>query len=381
MTVTDGQNAEFARICEITATAFGCRESRTLVWSREQSGWIAVARYPAREHRAPNGIDVAAIRLSSWFLTRLKRDRVVYEAPDATMRREGVLYMALMANDELVGVQVASGVAQRAYTGAEVAQHLAALASMALDNGRKAETLERSDHCKDNLLAAAAHELRDPLNVIAIQQALLKDGGALSERQTASVRAIGQATRRLTALIDNLLHVAGAQAAAVPLDVQEVAPGDIVEEVKADILADSPPHDQVELRYDVAENLPRVKTDPVKLRIVMRNLMANALKFTQQGSICLNIYARDDKLAVEVSDTGNGLDRRTRSIMFDPFKRGAVDASHPVPGSGLGLYVVRQFTDLLGGSIEVDSQAGRGTTFRVWLPLTSPGGGWHGNAA
>jgi signal transduction histidine kinase len=118
----------------------------------------------------------------------------------------------------------------------------------------------------------------------------------------------------------------------------------------------------------VGRNLPRVHTDAAKLRVVLKNLIGNAAKFTERGTITLAARAVDGGVEFSVSDTGIGIAPEVLAVIFEPFRQGDSSSTRRHEGVGLGLYIVRRLLDLMGGQITVESTSGKGSTFCVWLP-------------
>ena len=108
--------------------------------------------------------------------------------------------------------------------------------------------------------------------------------------------------------------------------------------------------------------------DRAKLRIVLQNLLSNAVKFTAQGSISVGVHPSDGGIEFCVADTGIGIAPEVRPVMFELFRQGDGSSTRRYDGAGLGLYVVRRMLELLGGTVEMESEAGRSSTFRVWIP-------------
>lgn len=120
--------------------------------------------------------------------------------------------------------------------------------------------------------------------------------------------------------------------------------------------------------WRVAGDLPTVRTDPVKLKMVLKNLVGNAVKFTTQGSVTVGAQKGDGGIELFVTDTGIGIAPEVQAMIFEPFRQGDTSFTRRHDGAGLGLYIVRQLLKLLGGTVAVESQVGQGSTFRVWIP-------------
>jgi signal transduction histidine kinase len=125
----------------------------------------------------------------------------------------------------------------------------------------------------------------------------------------------------------------------------------------------------VALEWSVPPDLPgTIVTDPAKVALILRNLLNNALKFTSQGTVAVRIGAAGDALAIEVSDTGIGISPEQLPVIFDMFRQLNSTTTRRSGGVGLGLYIVKRFVERLGGTIDVRSAVGKGSTFRVLLP-------------
>jgi signal transduction histidine kinase len=129
---------------------------------------------------------------------------------------------------------------------------------------------------------------------------------------------------------------------------------------------------KVKSKWKVREDLPSLYTDPGKLKVVIRNLVGNAVKFTEQGSITIDAHERCGGIEIAVIDTGIGIAAHELPIIFEPFRQLESSERRSAGGTGLGLHIVKRLLELLGGKIEVESEVGRGSTFRVWIPT---GGG------
>jgi signal transduction histidine kinase len=123
------------------------------------------------------------------------------------------------------------------------------------------------------------------------------------------------------------------------------------------------------IQWRIADDLLVGRTDRTKLKTVVRNLLSNAVKFTKEGSVTVEARPRDDGVEISVTDTGIGIAPEIRPVIFDLFQQGDSSATRYHGGVGLGLYIVQRMLELLGGTIEVESEVGKGSTFRVWVPV------------
>ena len=128
-------------------------------------------------------------------------------------------------------------------------------------------------------------------------------------------------------------------------------------------------HPGVELTWDVASGAPRLTTDPIKLRMVLKNLVGNAVKFTQRGRIVVTARPGLGAVEITVQDSGIGIAPEAQSLIFEPFRQADRTVHSRFGGAGLGLYIVRRLLEAVGGTIGLESEVDVGTTFRVVLPL------------
>jgi len=251
-----------------------------------------------------------------------------------------------------------------------IARGIAQLASLALENARLVEELNRASRVKSDFLATMSHELRTPLNAIVGYTSLLIDGayGRMEDEQVQVLRRLDKSACELLELINSTLDVSRLEAGRMPMDIRDVSVSELLHEVDAETRGwrEKP---GLEFVWDVPARLPRLRTDPLKLKVILKNLIGNAVKFTDHGSVRVGAR-RVDRGVVEfsVEDTGIGIDPSARSVIFEPFRQGDSSDSRRHGGVGLGLYVVRRLVDTLGGDLALESDLGRGSTFRVSVP-------------
>jgi len=153
----------------------------------------------------------------------------------------------------------------------------------------------------------------------------------------------------------------------MPLVLEPVSIALLIDNLSREVAA-LPPIPGVAFESDVPTGLPPIFTDALKLRMILKNLVDNARKFTEKGRIAVSASAVNGGVELAVSDTGYGIPTEELGRIFEPFKQvGGGRAS----GVGLGLFLVRRLAEALGGRVDVDSEIGAGSTFRVWLPLRS----------
>ncbi len=231
--------------------------------------------------------------------------------------------------------------------------------------------LKKANKGKDEFLSVMSHELRTPLNVIAGYAEMTKRGifGEINaEQQNALGKILGH-SKDLLGMIDGILQATKIEAEAVKVAKEEVALGELLNEIKS-TYAGSLDKD-LKLRWDYPSELPSVATDGEKLKHILQNLINNAIKFTDQGSITIYVgYLTDSgKVAFKVADTGIGISEEELPFIFEKFHQADSSATRTYGGVGLGLFIVKKFTERLGGELSVSSELGKGSTFTVTLPI------------
>jgi len=253
---------------------------------------------------------------------------------------------------------------------AEIAQRKRAEEALAQAHDQVVE----ASQLKSRLLANVSHDLRSPLGSILGFTEMLQEGiyGPLSERQHATMTEISDSTEQLLNFVNNLLGQAQIESGKVILNIKPFAPDDLLEAISSTtrVVAQSK---GLQLIGKVAPDMPATLSgDFYWLRRIVVNLVGNAVKFTDQGTVKMHVYQADENYwALQVSDTGRGIPAEAQSYVFDPFRQ--VDetvTSKYQTGSGLGLSIVKQLTALMGGHVTLTSEVGQGSTFTVLLPLT-----------
>lgn len=228
---------------------------------------------------------------------------------------------------------------------------------------------EAANRAKTEFLATMSHELRTPLHIVLGYTDLLLDDefGTLSERQKDVLRRVRKSARVLQDLITAVLEISRLEAGQLPVNRQPVHIPSLFAEVEEE-LRDVIEQSHLVYTCRLADDLPMLDSDPDKLKVVLKNLIGNALKFTEAGRVTVAACACEDGVAVCVKDTGIGIPPEIQSHIFEPFYQGDSSSTRLYGGAGLGLYIVKRLVELLGGTISVDSEVGCGSTFRVWLP-------------
>jgi signal transduction histidine kinase/HAMP domain-containing protein len=230
--------------------------------------------------------------------------------------------------------------------------------------------LERANRLKSEFLASVSHELRTPMNAIIGYTKLMLDGldGDLTEQQTADLERVVQAADNLLGLINGLLDLAKIEAGKMELNAEEVdiplVIDDVIELMRAG--ADSK---SLSLRAEVASTLPTAWADRARIRQVLVNLVANAVKFTEHGGVTVRATIVDGWITIAVVDTGVGIPPEAQTYIFDEFRQVDASTTRRYGGTGLGLAISKRLIALHGGRIWVESTVGAGSTFLFTLPV------------
>jgi signal transduction histidine kinase/CheY-like chemotaxis protein len=235
----------------------------------------------------------------------------------------------------------------------------------------RARALVEAGEAKARFLATMSHELRTPLNAVLGYAGLLRDGvyGAVSEQQQRAVQSIARRAKDLQLLIDDVLDLAKIESGRAELRVDEFDPSAVLAEVKDAI--GSFARDK-NLRVSVRTRIKRrVRLDRAKYKQVVLNLASNAVKFTPEGGeVELSVEEEDgDSMVTYVRDTGIGIAPENIGLIFDDFQQIESGTTRRFQGIGLGLAIVKRTVELLGGTVSVKSEPGRGTAFCMRFPL------------
>lgn len=228
------------------------------------------------------------------------------------------------------------------------------------------------DEAKTEFVSLASHQLRTPLSTIAwyAEMLLSGDAGELAEDQRDFLQEIYDSNQRMIDLVNALLNVSRMELGTFvvdpePVDVSAVA-RDTISELKPKIQSAD-----VNLNTDFADDLPAVPADPDLLGIIFQNLLSNAIKYTPAGGdAILRIDKDDDRLLINMEDSGVGIPESQQDKIFTKLFRADNAQELEADGTGLGLYIVKSILDHAGGDIWFESTEGEGTTFFVMLPLS-----------
>lgn len=254
-----------------------------------------------------------------------------------------------------------------------VRQMSIALENRALFDNLKAsrDALEKANKVKDEFLSVMSHELRTPLNVIMGYTSIVKEGmlGEINQKQVEVLSKVIGRSEDLLKLINDILETTSIEAKAVKVESSEVNLGEFLNDLRSD--SEIRLNENVRLDLDYSRNLPVVKTDREMLRHILQNLINNAIKFTHEGHVAVTAeyIPGDGILEFKVADTGVGIPEEALPLIFERFHQVDSSETRRYGGVGMGLYIVKKFTEFLGGTVEVESRPGNGSAFTVRLPV------------
>ena len=333
--------------------------------------------------------------LQTMFLEQLTDSiGIVLNSIEATMQTEGLLKQSQQLAGELqtqqkelqqTNEQVEQKAQQLAERNVEVERKNQEIEQARRAVEEKASELALTSKYKSEFLANMSHELRTPLNSILIlgQQLTENPDGNLSAKQVEFARTIHGAGTDLLNLISDILDLSKIKSGTVTVDVQEVYVTNLVEAIARPFRHEA---DNRQLAFDVEidPHLGRsIHTDTKRLQQILKNLLSNAFKFTEQGGVRLKVSAvvsgwsaehpvlsqSPAVVAFQVSDSGIGIPLEKQKIIFEAFQQADASTSRKYGGTGLGLAISRELSQLLGGEIQLHSTPGSGSTFTMYLPL------------
>jgi len=243
----------------------------------------------------------------------------------------------------------------------------------------QAAELERSNKIKDEFLGVMSHELRTPLNIIMNYAEALQMGtfGKISAEQEKGTNKIRSQAGHLLSLINGILEITKIESGTVTLLKEPIDLVEFMADNRTDYVM--PMEKELTLEWRYPPNLPVIESDRTKLRQVLTNLINNAIKFTDQGSVSIaaNLLDEGQTLEFQVIDTGPGIPEDLLPFVFDKFRQIDSTTTRHYSGAGLGLYIVKSFVEILGGTVSAHSKIGEGSRFSVRLPINARGAERH----
>ncbi len=367
------------RACELTAEVLGADHGQIWLLDHEEDAYVPISGhgFDLATWEAIRALRVPAESMAQ-LLSRLEQEHAV-EVVTETHRHPfletvlvqfgiaRVVVAPLHCGHELIGVQLTGRRTGAAFTPEEVrlAAGIARLASIALANARLVETAEHASQLKSEFLSTMSHELRTPLNVIIGYLDVLADEPATPEHAEILGR-VRASSIELLDMIEGTLNLNRIEAGQDIPQLGELAVGELLEELRGEY-AVHPRKTEAMLRWQPVYGA-LLYSDRRRLKIILKNLVGNALKFTPTGEVVVSGESTDRTWTFTVRDTGIGIPATHLPVVFEMFRQVDSSESRSYSGAGLGLYIVKKLLDQLGGTIDVVSEPGRGSTFRVTLP-------------
>jgi signal transduction histidine kinase len=292
----------------------------------------------------------------------------------------GLLALPLVANNEALGGLTFLTREEHQFGPDEIdfLSTLAGEAALAIHHAQlyersrqQGDELRQAHKVKDGFVKSVSSELKRPLNVIAGYVEMFREGllGELTPIQEKAIETVAGRARELQGLIGSVLLVTNLESEPIHVELHEVNLWELLTELRR--AYDQPRSKELTLLWDFSAALPTVRCDRGKLSQILRNLVDNAIKFTDVGTVTVSVryVAAKQCLEVNIADSGVGIPTAQVAGIFERFRQ--VENAGPNMargGFGLGLYIVKKFLDALGGSIDVESQQGAGSTFRLRIP-------------
>ena len=231
--------------------------------------------------------------------------------------------------------------------------------------------LAAASQTKSEFLANMSHELRTPLNSIIGFSEILHDGvfGPVNEKQAKYVNNVLVSGKHLLQLINDILDLSKVEAGKIELVCEDFSVSDAINEVKT-LTASIAAKKSIMVDLSVDEGLTTIHADEGKFKQILYNLLSNAIKFTPEGgSVTVDARRRGDVAEISVADTGIGISKEDQEKIFQPFMQADASTSREYGGTGLGLSLVKKFSELHGGTVWIESEPGEGSTFTFTIPI------------
>jgi len=357
-----------------------CDWAAVALWypAKEAFRLTAVEGWPMEVAREVESLEfgVGSLRVVGRLLdcetVELTEPRGRHEALYRRWQISSMLLVPMLRADRVVGAMVV-GYRERcgpfSHRERRIAEGIAAQAAVAVENARLVEALRRASQLKSEFLGMMSHELRTPLGAMLGYAELMREGsmGPTTVEQIEVLDRMLLNGRGLLELINMTLDVSRLEAGRVTVDVSEFGIDALLTELHNEFSIAG--HPDVEVRWPAAVADPDLCLDRGKLKLVLRNLVDNALKFTRRGSVTVEVETglEGDRIRISVADTGVGIPPEALPSVFEMFQQ-LDGARSSRAGVGLGLYLVRRYTELMGGRIAVESTVDVGSVFTADLP-------------
>ena len=233
--------------------------------------------------------------------------------------------------------------------------------------------VEEANRLKSEFLSNMSHELRTPLNsIMALSRVLItQTKNKLSDEENNYLEIVERNGKRLLSLVNDILDLSKIEAGKVEILPEFISIGALLQLIKENMQSFIE-EKGLTFTLSVPDNLPKVETDESRLHQVLTNIIGNAVKFTEKGSVDIAVKHDSQNVLIEVNDTGVGISKEVLPHIFDEFRQADGTSSRQYEGTGLGLAIANKMTNILGGNIKVKSKLGKGSVFIITIPIK-----WH----
>jgi len=233
--------------------------------------------------------------------------------------------------------------------------------------------IKEVDQMKDEFIAMASHELRTPITAVKGYLSLILEGslGKVSTKMKPAIEQVMASANRLAGLVEDLLDVSRIEQSRLQLDSKNIVPTAIIKNVVEE-LSLSAQDKKISLNFKTTGNIPKILVDADKLKQILINLIGNAIKYTEKGSVDVSCQVVDNRVAIRVKDTGIGIAPEYQKRLFEKFFRVKTKQTKSIQGTGLGLWITKQLVNLMKGSIAIESMIGTGTQVTITFLAVKP---------
>lgn len=321
---------------------------------------MVIARFPDLDGR---------FRLAEYAVTEI----VDFDASLPTYYEARVTPVRNVRGQELGCVVIIQDITERKRTEKALEEKTRLAERLAEEHRLARDEAESANRAKSTFLANMSHELRTPLNaIIGYSEMLAEDAGEMgAPRMVTDLQSVQASAHQLLGLVNQVLDLSKIEAGRMSVYLEWLEVRVLLDEVLSPVRALAR-QNQNQLQVVVQGEAGRIYSDAVKVRQVLLNLLSNANKFTQNGTVAVTVWREtvdgDERVCFSVQDDGIGMTDEQLARVFQPFIQGDASTTRKYGGTGLGLTISRLFCRMLGGDISVESVAGVGSTFTVWLP-------------
>jgi signal transduction histidine kinase len=261
--------------------------------------------------------------------------------------------------------------AEQAASAIEQFRLLEQASAQAVQSRHGGDVLGESDQAKSDFVSIISHEFRTPLNLIMGYTEMMQEElmGKITAEQGRCLERIMKASDDLLTLVMNMLQVGNIESGCVEINKGKVGLSQLLREVQSDFVL--PEEKSLEFIWDIPADLPIVSTDAEQLKRIVQQLIGNAIKFTERGHVMVSSRSvlPAGRVEITISDTGVGIPERVLPVLFEKYRQLDSTIARTYDGVGLGLFIAKKLTEVLGGELRVTSEPGKGSTFTVALPV------------